>query len=333
MNAENITGNLGYRFYRGTYRSQVNGDSRLQETDVPQSPLDVTEMKPDLEELAARLKPYRPEKIPDEAPQPDEPVDEMAAALAVLQARFGRPDDKRNNRNQRNAPKPAKPARDVKKERQQAERAAKTANSIVTFDLKVLYPGLYAGLGYTHGLPGGSDEIKVGFSFDYTTGLPYIPGSSLKGALRSRFINQPEDAAAALDIPQDALRRVENALFGNRTQDDDAHPGCLTCYDVFPVGVITNPNEPAEQKDQPLMATDNITPHKNPLAPPVPINTLRLRPKTVLRFCFSLPETVQTASGQFSLKQIIDAFRELLLDWGVGAKTNVGYGSLEKLNG
>lgn len=326
MNAENTNGNLGYRFYRGTYRRQEHGDSRLQETDVPQSPLAVTEMKPDLEELAARLKPYRPETIPEE------PVDEMAAALAAFQARYGKPEDKRNNRNQRNAPKPAKPARDVKKE-QQAERAAKTANSIVTFDLKVLYPGLYAGLGYTHGLPGVSDEIKVGFSFDYTTGLPYIPGSSLKGVLRSRFINQPEDAAAALGIPQDALRGVENALFGNRTQDDDAHPGCLTCYDVFPVGVITKPDQPTAQKDQPLMATDNITPHKNPLAPPVPINTLRLRPKTVLRFCFSLPETVQTASGQFSRKQIIDAFRELLLDWGVGAKTNVGYGILEKLNG
>src|SRR5690606_22651360 len=48
------------------------------------------------------------------------------------------------------------------------------------------YPGLIIGTGVAHetGLKG---EMKLGLSFDYTTGLPYIPGSSVKGILRSVF--------------------------------------------------------------------------------------------------------------------------------------------------
>lgn len=57
-----------------------------------------------------------------------------------------------------------------------------------TFELVTTYPGLLTGSGYNHeaGLFG---ELKLGFFFDHTTGLPVIPGSSVKGALRSVFPN------------------------------------------------------------------------------------------------------------------------------------------------
>ncbi|MDP2061065.1 MAG: type III-B CRISPR module RAMP protein Cmr6, partial [Flavobacteriaceae bacterium] len=54
------------------------------------------------------------------------------------------------------------------------------------FQLKTIYPGLVCGIGYEHEL-GFTNEFKLGFSFDHTTGLPYIPGSSVKGTLRSAF--------------------------------------------------------------------------------------------------------------------------------------------------
>lgn len=52
--------------------------------------------------------------------------------------------------------------------------------------LKTAYLGLMTGTGIAHetGLVG---EFKNGFMFDYTTGMPYLPGSSVKGALRSAF--------------------------------------------------------------------------------------------------------------------------------------------------
>jgi len=59
-------------------------------------------------------------------------------------------------------------------------------NSQQGFSLKLLYPGLLSGVGYTMGV-GMVGEFKIGFYFDHTTGMPVIPGSSIKGVLRSVF--------------------------------------------------------------------------------------------------------------------------------------------------
>ena len=60
------------------------------------------------------------------------------------------------------------------------------------FSLKLLYPGLLSGVGYTMGV-GMAGEFKIGFYFDHTTGMPVIPGSSIKGVLRSVFPARQEE--------------------------------------------------------------------------------------------------------------------------------------------
>lgn len=54
------------------------------------------------------------------------------------------------------------------------------------FPLRLVYPGLLSGVGYSMGV-GMIGEFKIGFYFDYTTGMPVLPGSSVKGVLRSIF--------------------------------------------------------------------------------------------------------------------------------------------------
>ncbi len=62
-------------------------------------------------------------------------------------------------------------------------------------ELTVTWPGLLTGLGYGHGAKteaGNTShpletEMKNGFFFDFTTGIPVLPGSSVKGILRSFF--------------------------------------------------------------------------------------------------------------------------------------------------
>ncbi len=49
------------------------------------------------------------------------------------------------------------------------------------------YPGLTTGVGMPHGIKEQNEDFKIGFYFDHTTGLPLIPGSSVKGALRAAF--------------------------------------------------------------------------------------------------------------------------------------------------
>lgn len=55
------------------------------------------------------------------------------------------------------------------------------------FELYTTYPGLTTGTGLPHGIKGEDDDFKIGSYFDYTTGLPTLPGSSVKGVLRSMF--------------------------------------------------------------------------------------------------------------------------------------------------
>jgi CRISPR-associated protein Cmr6 len=55
--------------------------------------------------------------------------------------------------------------------------------------LKTTYPGLLVGTGYNHDFPE-QGVSKIGFFFDHTTGLPIIPGSSVKGLLRASFPGQ-----------------------------------------------------------------------------------------------------------------------------------------------
>lgn len=64
------------------------------------------------------------------------------------------------------------------------------------FELATTYPGLLFGSGYQHEVKV-EGELKLGFSFDHTTGLPIIPGSSIKGVLRSKWpVKNVEDHSA-----------------------------------------------------------------------------------------------------------------------------------------
>lgn len=73
-------------------------------------------------------------------------------------------------------------------------------NGITRFKRATVYPGLLIGSGYNHDVNfdelgksfDGSKEasFKIGFSFDHISGMPFIPGSSIKGMLRSFFPNE-----------------------------------------------------------------------------------------------------------------------------------------------
>lgn len=82
------------------------------------------------------------------------------------------------------------------------ENVIKTDEHIFQVELTTSYPGLITGIGVNHqttlkwmmddkneegGKPVQIPEFKLGITFDHTTGLPIIPGSSIKGVLRSFF--------------------------------------------------------------------------------------------------------------------------------------------------
>ena len=191
----------------------------------------------------------------------------------------------------------------------------------VTFELQTTYPGLLAGTGYAHGLGYSevSEDINCGFSFDYVTGQPYIPGSSVKGILRSAFDADKEELrdfiADFCGISETALDSLKNQIFGSEKEDGEGE-------DVFLDAVICRGD--AENR---IVGDDYITPHRSAIENPTPIRIIKVLPDVVFEFRFVLKD-FEKDGIKVTAKQKLALFSELAQILGVGAKTNVGYGAL-----
>jgi len=222
-------------------------------------------------------------------------------------------------------------------------------------ELETTYPGLLLGSGIAHG-SGLLGEIKLGFFLDHTTGLPVIPGSSVKGVLRSVFplgfkhsaakekdperkallIEKAEsvteylqvllqDIASGQDWGAQAIEALETWLFGSYETGTKVGPmsGRTIFHDALPISaarVMVN----GAYTDQ-YLATDFITPHKHPLRNPIPIQFLKVLPGVVFRFQFHFVPYKENGR-ELGIEAMRRLFESILLDIGVGAKTNVGYG-------
>ena len=176
-----------------------------------------------------------------------------------------------------------------------------------SFELQTCYPGLLVGIGNVHGSDR-KEEIELGFSFDYVTGSPYIPGSSVKGLLRSAFAHE-DDIHFALGDENIDVEKLKNEIFEGRNGDADIPvPQRDVFYDSFPV------------TQGRLMAKEAITPHGDELTSPIPIALVKVRPNVIFKFSFGLHDGIITAEKKRAL------FKTIIKDFGVGAKTNVGFG-------
>jgi CRISPR-associated protein Cmr6 len=231
----------------------------------------------------------------------------------------------------------------------------------IRLPLKTVYPGLHTGGGYTFGA-GLEGEFQMGFLFDHTTGLPYLPGSSVKGAIRSVFPNydvkskHTKNQTERVDFiwneyldkmhkncftpnfSKDADRKtvvaeIELEIFDGRNialekkQQNGANAvneKYLSIYqrDIFYDAYIAKTVENGQPKGK-FLGTDYITPHRSATQNPTPLPFLKILPGVTIDFQFQLHDGYYlTRKGKKLL------FKQILIDFGIGAKTNVGYGQL-----
>lgn len=79
-------------------------------------------------------------------------------------------------------------------------------------NMRVQAPGLLIGSGLAHGLPGSEEDVKTGLQFDYTSGLPVIPGSSVKGVIRSAFPMIKEDKEQSNEADAEKLNYIKSLI-------------------------------------------------------------------------------------------------------------------------
>ncbi len=165
------------------------------------------------------------------------------------------------------------------------------------FKATTTYPGLILVSWNAHELPSIEGQAILGFHFDYTTGLPTIQGSSIKGVLRNAFRHKgyiEEYVGKEVDI-----EALEQEIFDNG--------------DVFFDAVVVSSGK--------ILGDDFLAPHgDDPLKNPKPLRFIKVLPNVEFRFDFEL------SGGLISKSKKTELFQNILGDLGLGAKTNVGYG-------
>lgn len=207
---------------------------------------------------------------------------------------------------------------------------------IEQFDLKLQWR-LIVGLGASH-------PQETSMTLHHIFGIPYIPGSALKGASRHymiwKFVDENQKKLSSLldksnfvellEKLNKALEKEENLTVsvGNISFKDLIHifgtqnrQGKIIFFDAYPIEEIKlkidimNPHYPDYYtKDKPPTDWQN----------PIPIKFLTVE-DTKFRFYLAAKDKDQNL-----LNHARKILNEALLNYGVGAKTSLGYGLFEE---
>jgi CRISPR-associated protein Cmr6 len=214
---------------------------------------------------------------------------------------------------------------------------------------------------FTTGL-GNEHPLENGFAFLNPYGLPYLPGSGVKGVLRQaatelasgQWADQQgwsEEKPYSIQIDRDTTIRLSllDVLFGRETEpgDKDHVRGALSFWDVIPqiagdhlLVEIMTPHQSHYYQQKPAAGSTN--PHDS--GQPNPISFLTVPPGS--QFIFHvvcdvahlkrLTDNKQPgapdllAEGETHWKTLLEAAFKHAFTWlGFGAKTAVGYGAME----
>lgn len=218
------------------------------------------------------------------------------------------------------------------------------------FSVYVCYPGLQIGTGYPHKTKQVKGEIQVGALFDWTTGAPYYPGSSVKGVLRNIFKIASGDGVEADGCRYDLTERIKavnpaadwtvtkekaeylkNILFGNDPKNQSALP--LDERNLFYDAYIVGFRKTASGQQKKILGLDSLAPHESRVKNPIPINMLRILPDVCLTFNMILND-VKDPDGKVLLTgdQLRDLFKGIILNLGFGARTRTGYGIVKEID-
>ena len=204
---------------------------------------------------------------------------------------------------------------------------------IIKYQAELKSP-LITGIGQTH-------PNEVGMVFDHTMGIPFIPASSIKGIVRfahmmeliksknlKHFLNKEKNGIVE-SIPETKIADI----FGGDLQIEksgkseiEKRSGKVIFLDAYPEKVpdlhvdIMNPHYGAYYSDE-----NGKTPPADYLDP-TPIKFLTVKQGTKFIFRALVPKDSDL------LETVKIAFKNVLEDEGVGAKTAVGYGRFKIQN-
>ncbi len=169
---------------------------------------------------------------------------------------------------------------------------------------------LVTGMGLNH-------PVENGFLWHHTLGIPYIPGSGIKGLVRA-WAEHWEGAET------DIVRR----LFGGSGKDPVA--GNIIVFDALPVSAVELYAEVITPHDGGWRIKEDqggeISSTPSDWVSPVPIPFLAVKPGTDFQFAFAPRRGAQEGDLQLAAGYVEHALEYM----GIGAKTAIGMGRFAK---
>jgi len=207
----------------------------------------------------------------------------------------------------------------------------------IHFKATTTYPGLLIGSGYIHELPDIDAQAILGFDFDYTSGLPIIRGSSIKGVIRSAFPLREKELKEKLNdkkLSDTKKKEIEEINKNKKNYIKKFIPAIGDNIDKLIDDIFDNGDTffdaTVVKYGTKLLGDDYITPHgDNPLKNPIPLRFIKVMPNVTFRFDFELSDFKQDKQTILTKEQKAILFGEILSDLGIGAKTNLGYGRFD----
>lgn len=212
---------------------------------------------------------------------------------------------------------------------------------------------------FTTGL-GNEHPLENGFSFLNPYGLPYLPGSGVKGVVReaARQLGEGQwedsrgwekEPVGSFTVRMDGEEKkipltALDVLFGRDTTEGESEHfrGVLSFWDVIPeipgnqlrVEVMTPHQSHYYQQKKDRKSGDSTTPHDS--GQPNPILFLTVPPGAKFQFLVTcdlarLRRVAPALAEGEKWKALLEAAFEHAFDWlGFGAKTAVGYGAMRR---
>lgn len=160
--------------------------------------------------------------------------------------------------------------------------------------------------------------VENGFAWHHTLGVPYLPGSSVKGIVRSWAENWAHVSACEVE-----------RIFGPEDGKAEKHIGSVIFFDALPIrpvqleaDVMTPHYQDYYQQEQPQLAPGDWY-------DPVPIPFLTVAPKQTFLFAVA-PRRSTVAQDRDDFLKALEWLTEALTTIGAGAKTAAGYGRFKR---
>lgn len=192
---------------------------------------------------------------------------------------------------------------------------------------------------------GNESVYETSMSLHYLYGIPYIPASSIKGIVRNWIIQslcgveedsearafaKNENLCTLLGCPEKTyFTKKDGTKDSKNTFDKESKAGEIIFFDAFPTSTpklevdIINPHYPDYYSDNPK--NEKPTKYPTDTQNPIPVNFLTVTDCS-FQFMVDAKDKNTLSTIKIEDKTIIEWLKEALENYGIGAKTAVGYG-------